>query len=147
MQQKKRSPWIWVSLGCIGLIAIAGVLLIVFTRNFLASEDGKNLMAGIKRTESLARSLPTVSDGFQKYVTDKSDFPPNLDALKGYVDEATLGEIKTEMKYSKPAKNAPPETIVLTTGTHGFMQGASMEIVMQKDFKYYQVTKQPLEDR
>jgi hypothetical protein len=147
MTQKKRSPWIWVSLGCIGIVAILGVIAIVATRNFLASEDGKNLMAGIQRSESLARSLPITAAGFEKYIGEKGDFPPNLDAMKGYIDDATLQKIKTEMAYTKPAKDAPAETTILTTGTKGFMQGSSMEIVMQKDLKFYQVTKQPLEAR
>ena len=92
------------------MIAIVGIVLIVATKNFLASEDGKNLMAGIERSESLARSLPIASDGFQKYLTEKGDFPADLDGLKGYVDDATLQKIKTEMTYTKPAKDAPPET-------------------------------------
>ena len=147
MTQKKRSPWIWVSLGCIGIIAIIGILLIVFTRNFLASDDGKSLMAGIQRSESMARSLPIAAEGFQKYMTEKGDYPATLDDLKGYVDDATLQKIKGEMTYKKPAKDAPEDTVIMTTGMKPFMQGSYMEVRLEKDLRPYQITKQPLEAR
>jgi hypothetical protein len=147
MTQKKRSPWVWVSLGCIGLIAIVGIGLIIWTRNFLSSEDGKRMMEGISRSQSMSQSLPIASAGMKKYVDEKGGFPDSLDALKGYVDEATLHKVKTEMTYFKPVTDAPPETVVLTTGQNAFMQGSYMEIVMQKDFQYFQVTKSPLEER
>ena len=147
MTQKKRGPWIWIALGCIGLLAIVFVVGFILTRNFLSSDDGKSLMAGIKRTESMSASLPVAADGFEKYVSEKGDFPPTLDDLKGYIDATTLEKIKTEMTYIKPAKDAPPDTVILTTGTDPFMQGSFMEIRLEKDFKPYQITKQPLDER
>jgi hypothetical protein len=142
--KKKKSPWIWISLGCIGLVAILGIVLIVFTMNFLRSDEGKQFTSGIQRTQTLARSLPEISAGMEKYVAEKGDFPATLDELAGYVGAEELEKIKAEMTYTKPAKDAPPETVVLTTGMLEFMQGSKQEIFLQKDFEFFQATKQPL---
>jgi hypothetical protein len=143
---KKKSPWIWVSLGCIGIVAILGVILIVATRNFLSSDEGKQFMAGMDRTQDYKEVLPIVASGMQKYVTEKGDFPENLDALSGYVESVTLAKVKKEMKYTKPAKDAPAETVVLTTGEHNLIKGSTQEIVLTKDFQMRQRMDTPLED-
>jgi hypothetical protein len=80
----------------------------------------------------------------EKYVAEKGDFPATLDELAGYVDAEELEKIKAEMTYTQPAKDAPPETVVLTTGMLEFMQGSKQEIFLQKDFGFFQATKQPL---
>jgi hypothetical protein len=146
-QKKKKSPWVWVSLGCITIVAVLGIIMIVTAANFLKSPEGKKMMAGIDRTQNLARTLPEVAAGFEKYAGEKGDFPQDLDGLKGYVSDTTLDKVKKEMKYTKPAKDAPAETVILTTGSIDFMREAKQEIVLQKNLEFYQITKSPLEDR
>lgn len=143
--KKKKSPWIWVSLGCIGITAILGIIVIVFTMRFINSPEGKRFTEGIQRTQTLAKALPEIASGMKKYVDEKGDFPEKLDDLVGYVPPGSLDSAKTEMKYTKPAMDAPPTTPVLTTGAVDFMQGATQEIVLQKDFQYFQVTKAPMD--
>jgi hypothetical protein len=145
--KKKKSPWLWVSLGCITIVAVLGIIMIVTAANFLKSPEGKKMMAGIDRTQDLARVLPDVASGFEKHNAEKGDFPKDLDGLKGYVTETTLQKIKDEMKYTKPAKDAPPTTVVLTTGSVDFMRNTTQEIVLQKNLEYFQLTKAPLEQR
>ena len=145
--QMKRSPWVWVSLGCIGIVAILGIIVIVFTSRLLKSPEFQSMKSAMEKTESLAPSVREAATGLQKYVSEKGDFPENVDQLKGYMPDISLGRIKTEMKYLKPAKNAPPETIVMTTGSFDLMSGATQEIVIQKDFKYMQLTRSPLEKK
>lgn len=143
---KKKSPWIWISLGCIGIVAILGVIVIVFTMRFLGSPEGKQFTSGLQRTQTLASALPTIAEGMEKFVTEKGDYPASLDDLQSYVDADTLQTVKKEMKYKKPAKDAPPDTVILTTGMVDFMQGSQQEILVQKDFEFYQVTKAPMRD-
>ena len=145
--KKKKSPWVWVSLGCITIVAVLGIIMIVTAANFLKSPEGKKMMAGIDRTQDLARVLPEIASGFEKHNQEKGDFPNDIDGLKGYVSDATLAKIKQEMKYTKPAKDAPPTTVVLTTGSVDFMRNATQEIVLQKDMQYFQITKSPLDRR
>ena len=143
----KRSPWVWVSLGCIGIVAILGIIVIVFTSRLLKSPEFQSMKSAMEKTESLSTVVAEASAGLEKYVTEKGDFPANVDQLKGYMPDISLGRIKTEMKYTKPAKDAPPETIVLTTGVFDLMSGATQEIIVQKDFKFLQLTRSPLEKK
>ena len=147
MTQKKRSPWIWVSLGCIGVLAIMFILGITWFRGFMNSDEGKQMRSGMQRAESMKVSLPIVANGFQKYLTENSDFPPTLDDLKGYIDEATLQKVKSEMTYTKPSKDAPDNAVILTTGEKPFIQGSFMEVRLEKNLRAFNVTKQPLEAR
>jgi len=144
--KKKKSPWVWISLGCIGIVAILGVILIAFTVNFLKSPEGKKLTSGIARTKELANALPEVAGGFQKYVTEKGDFPDSLDDLQGYIGPGAFQTVKDQMTYTKPAKDAPPETIILTTGMDDFIKGAKLGIVMQKNGEFFQMQKTPLKE-
>lgn len=142
---QRRSPWVWVSLGCIGLIAIVGIFLVVMTVRFMNSEEGQRMQATIRKTESLESSVPAVVQALQTYVSEKGDFPDSLEAIKDRMQAGAYEAITKDMKYTKPAKDAPDTTIILTTGEDAFIQGSSMEVVVQKDFKAYSITKSPLE--
>jgi hypothetical protein len=123
------------------------ILGITWIRGFMNSDEGKQMMSGIKRAESMEASLPIMAEGFQKYLTEKGDFPPALDDLQGYVDAATLQKVKSEMTYTRPGEDAPDSTVILTTGDKPFIQGSIMEIRLEKNLRAFSVTKQPLEAR
>lgn len=142
---KKKNPWIWVSLGCFGIVAILGIFAIVMTTRFLGSPEGKQFTSAMERTQSLETPVKETAAGLQKYVTEKGDFPATLDDLKGYVGDSSLAKVKEEMKYTKPAKDAPGDTVVLTTGYYEFMRGAKQKIEILKNFEHFSDTRAPLE--
>lgn len=142
--KKKKSPWIWVSLGCIGIVAILGIIAIIFFANFLKGPEFAKMRTAMEVTKALSTALPDIAVGMEKYVSEKGDYPTTLEELEGYATADALAKVKAEMKYTKPATDAPASTVVLSTGQMDFVQGTKQEIVMQKDFSYFQVNKSPL---
>lgn len=135
---------LYIAIIVVALVVIGGIVMLALVVRFLNSEGGKSLREMISTTEKATNVLPPVLDALETYQRTKGDFPDNLDALSAYgAPEGALREVKAMMQYTKPAKDAPPDTVIMQSPVSSFMDG-HMRIQVTKDLQVVQVTISPL---
>ena len=142
---RKSKVGLIIVLVIIGLVVAGGIAFMVIVSNFLKSAEGHKLFSGISKTVQIESVLPHIEKAFETYEAQKGDFPNSLDELTAYgATEKDLATIKQSLKYTKPAKNAPDDTVIMDSGKIDFFQGGEMRIQVTKNLKAWQVQRTPL---
>ncbi|MBA3724925.1 MAG: hypothetical protein H0W86_00385 [Armatimonadetes bacterium] len=142
---RKSRVGLYIALIAIALIVIAGIAIVVVVTNFLKSPEGQRLQSAIGKTERLEDAMPNLVQAFQRHNAEKGDFPATVEVLTAYgLTAGNLETINGEMKYTKPAKDAPPETVILDSGTMDFIQKSEVRVQVTKDLNAFKLTKSPI---
>lgn len=141
----RKPVGLYIGLAVVVIFVIAGIGFVVFINNFLKSDEGKRMMSGIMATDRVEKVVPELRSAIQAYVKAKGDFPASVDELTAYgLSAEHLKVTKELLTYTKPAKDAPPDTIILDSGKMDFIKGASMRIQITKGGEAYQITRTPM---
>jgi hypothetical protein len=139
---------LYIGLTVVAIFVIAGIAFVVFIKNFLDSDEGKRMMGEIMAAERVEGVVPELSTALQKYQAAKGTFPDTIDELSSYgLSNEGLSTTKELLKYTKPAKDAPEDTVIFDSGKRDFIKGSSMQIQITKGGDAYQITRTPLNQR
>jgi len=141
----KKPIGLYIGLAVVVIFVIAGIAFVIFINNFLKSPQGKKMMSGIMTTERVENLVPDLNAALSAYVKAKGDYPADIDDLSKFgLSDEKVATTKELLKYTKPAKDAPPETVILDSGKMEFIKGADMRIQVTKNGDAYQMTRTPL---
>jgi hypothetical protein len=118
------NPWVWVAIGCLAAIVIltfaAGLCFYVgFVRNPEAKKMVSAMTQELEDLKTSQTNLGEIGEALKRYAQKHDgEFPTKLSELKnGYLkDPKVLINPSTgqEYSYTKPAKDAPGDTVVIT---------------------------------
>jgi hypothetical protein len=82
------------------------------------------------------------------YESRNGELPESLSQLADYgVSKEALNQAESALTYTRPDKDAPPDTVILQTKQMDFIEGATMKIEVTKDLNARQITTAPLNRR
>jgi len=137
--------WLWVGVGCAVLLILGLVAIGVIVANVVRNPEVRSFVSEMSEMEKVESLAPVLRDALEKYITENSDFPPNLEALAPYLSEEEMRATTEAFTYSKPAPDAHDDEVILQSRKFNLPGGGEMQIVFQKDLKAYSLTKSPLE--
>jgi hypothetical protein len=142
-QPRKSRVGLYIALAIIAVFVIGGIALTVMISNFLKSPEGKRLAQGITATAKMEEIMPNLIESLESYKAKKGGFPDSMDELKDYgANPGTIAAAK-DMTYTKPAADAPDDTVILERKMD-FMQGSEMRVQVTKGLQARQVTIAPM---
>lgn len=134
-----------ITLSILGLIIIGVIVVVVMVANFMRSEDGRKMTSTISNLSQAEVVSPELCK-LVKQCQASGKWPETLEDLTATSSEDTKRIAKALFKYTKPDKDAKPETVVLRTETWEMIQGITnhVEITVSGDARVIQVT--PIKD-
>jgi len=136
--------WLWVGVGCAVILILGVVAVGVFVANLVRNPEVKSFVSEMSEMGKVGRLTPTLLEAMKKYTAEKSDFPPNLEALAPYLTQEAMKTTIEAFTYAKPAPDAPDDQVILRSRTFRVPGGGEMQIIVQKDLNAYSLTKSPL---
>lgn len=137
--------WLWVGIGCGGLLIIGVVVLGAVVANFLRNPEVRSFVSDLSEMEAAERLAPVVTEAMKKYKAQNDAFPENLDALVPYLSPEAMKAARTAFTYAPSQPDASDEQPILVSRKFKMPGGGETQIVIQKDLKAYSLTKAPLE--
>ena len=130
---KKSGPgcWLWVPLGCFGLLAVFGLIAFIGLKSTLQSQGGKSFLSGFSgamqggmEVAEAEKNIKVINDAVIQYDKDNGTYPTSLQQLTPkYLPDPTVLHSSADpisspnhvsYTYIRPTSSTPPTTPYLS---------------------------------
>lgn len=135
---------LWVVLSIVGLfvLGIGACAVCIFT-----NPDIKKVIGQVRQMESRGEAAEEIRTALEKFVTTKNKWPESLADLDNDLSPSARAVARDNYEYKKPVENDPADVIVVWTKNGESSRLLDYRIEIDKSFRGYIVTRQPLDQR